>query len=158
MSESAWKLLLLLLALGLLTAPLMAALPSPTERRRGRLRQRAMQLGLRVRLAQIPGTTASHVHGAAYSLERSRPTKKRASAALCWLRSGRHWQSRQGDAERRSDDERFERVLGTMPETVQAVECNSSSIVAYWNEVGGESDVDRITKALCAARDLELDS
>ena len=157
MSESALKILLLLLALGLLTAPLMAALPSPAERRRKPLRRRAMEMGLRVRLARLPGAEAGSADGAAYVLAR---TQRSGGVGTLWLsRSGGHWRAQSAGGGQAGDtldmlDTLLERALGALPETVQAVACHADSIEAYWRETGDESDVERIAEALWAVRDL----
>ncbi len=156
-SDTALKTLLLLLALGLLTAPLMAAWPSAAERRRGALRRCAMRLGLRVRLAdmqQTGATAASYDRDIAYSLVLPPRAGAAEQGRRRWLRTGDTWQVQGGGAVDRSSAQRLERVLDALPQSVHAVECGVGNIAAYWHEEGTEADVARIAEALRTARGI----
>lgn len=148
------KILLLLLVLGLLVAPVLAALPRPEQRRRERLRQTLMERGVSVRLGLLPGMKLQKMSAAGSAAARcSVPLSGPAFAVPCLaLREGDGWriQGALVDPARR----RLQRVLQTFPAAVEAVEVTAHDAAAYWREQGTERDAEQLRRGLSELQNL----
>ncbi len=150
-----------LAAVALLLGPIMLMQPSAGQRREARLRQRALDLGLRVHL-QVPpiGTdVARHIKSLPmYCL----PWTDQRDTRFVWSLVRKKYEHElhcQGrwDWETKSESSQSEKILTILegaPDKIMAVVGGPQGLCGFWNELGSETDVDEIAQWLKDASEL----
>jgi hypothetical protein len=145
--------LLIIVAVAFVLMPVFWLMPSPAQKRQARLRQQAMSLGLIVKVCNMPQSRTAVVRkeeavkGVLYRLPINGRDGAKVKASLL--------QRVDQDTEASGNEdvkEVLDQTLQTLPASVQAVECNATSVGAYWREQGDEAAVDQIHQALLALR------
>ena len=137
--------LIVILALGVIIAPLLAARPPPREREIARLRERARTQGLAVSLWEPPEVPPRFRfqrphHLACYRLARAPAAPDIAPRGL-FVRTDAGWQTREvGGA--------IPDLLTTLPEGAVIVLAGSDDVRVFWDERGGDAALDALTQAL----------
>lgn len=149
--------LLCLAAVALVLGPIMLMQPTPTQRREARLRQSALELGLRVHLQAVPKETDTDARAkmmAAYCL----PWASSKDANNAWIlvktkySHGLHF-SGPWDWEKEAEGGNFlalQQSLETVPERVVAIASGPQGLCCYWDELGGEQVLEEIATWLKA--------
>lgn len=147
------------LIVALLLGPVLWLRPSPMDRRRARIRDRARELGLHIRVCDLPQTRRERVRGdhpglgAAYSLR----SGEKALPAGCWIRSvGDDWQTVEGDPVPGAQRVWLEGVAAGLPAGVVALERGGRLATVYWDERGGEAAVDAVLASLQRLSELAV--
>ncbi|MAZ89773.1 MAG: hypothetical protein CL693_19225 [Cellvibrionaceae bacterium] len=150
-----------LAAVALLLGPIMLMQPSAGQRREALLRQRAIDLGLRVHL-QVPPTgtdVARHIKSLPmYCLPWTdqRDTRHAWSLVKKKYEHELHCQGR-WDWEMKSENPNVNQILGRLegaPEKVMAVVGGPQGLCGFWNELGSETDVEEIAQWLKESSEL----
>lgn len=157
-----WVLVVLLGVAVMVIGPVMMLQPSARDRSLTRLRQRAAEAGLEVRMRELPRqATDLEAPGQkpAYRLAAGKGGGPREPWVLVraayehesHLLGHWAWQGagRPGPAERRT----LETILPTLPKSARAVEGDATGWAVYWDELGGESALEKVTSVLRALRD-----
>lgn len=146
------KLLVIVLIIALLLGPLAWMLPSPAERQREHLRQRARELGLHIKVCALPQSRRERIRrerprqGVAYSL---RSGEEEHRAALYWQRNqDGSWQGGEGGALPTEQLAWLERLRVALPPGVVALQRQAGSATIYWTEQGSIAGVDAIASVL----------
>jgi hypothetical protein len=147
--------LLIAILLGLVIGPILAMRPSPAQKRKMALRNKAISLGMTAHFSDMP-TRAGRLgqqaeQGIAYRL-RYRPANKakisdwrllnRASTGYDW-----EWDRNVGRPEM-AGKELLQQAVRKLPEMIRAVDYRDGVLAAYWQELGTEADVETIFKVL----------
>jgi hypothetical protein len=137
-------------------APLMAFMPSKLVKRQMEFRERAIALGLQVKVADLPQSSRAKVRkqdveqGVVYRL----PFRQRQSLAAIAQQScvtteqGFEWSALQEDFVKPM----FERCWSQLPEDVVALELNASGVAVYWREQGTIERVQQLYDVLSGLR------
>ena len=150
------KYFLILLAIGLVIAPVMAMKPGPRQRQITAFRKRALQLGLRVSLVEKKKTGAGQVNDAVrYSL--SLPKEQTLESVLSGFTVAEKYTDDSASSEWRlrprlgqGKTSQVIEILESMPKDVVRLEIGSRVVAAQWRERGYEQDVDRLDDGLRA--------
>ena len=115
------KYLLLLLVIGLLVSPLLAAWPRPQQRQRERLRLQSMAAGIRVELSDAPGTerrtpNVAGPQGAWYCADLDPPVARRV---LSWRSEDDGWHCQYCEGLEQAE---LLGLLDSLPAAVKALE------------------------------------
>jgi hypothetical protein len=130
-------------------APIFWFMPSPEIKRQMVMRDRAMQLGLQVKICDLPQTRRARVRkeylekGVVYRLLWKKPLQPRDQFCELLLKSG--------DSENpvsAAVEELLTGSLAAMPEAVLALEYATSGVAVYWRERGGIGEVENISDCL----------
>ncbi len=130
-------------------APLFWFMPSPEIKRQMVMRDRAMQLGLQVKICDLPQTRRARVRkeyiekGVVYRLHWKKPLQPRDQ--FCEIRL------KAGDSDNPVSpavSELLTASLSAMPEAVLALEYATLGVAVYWHERGGINKVDEIGRRL----------
>lgn len=157
--------LILVVIIGLVISPILYFKPSPRQKQQMRLRTKAIELGLQVKLAPIPGNSAvknERVNSNMMSYRYMREPGKAQSLSHYYqagrsLTNAEEWIFYQ-------DQYKAPVMLGEavlplfaqLPESVVAVESMQGFIAVYWSEVGGEAQLMSIFETLKAIHAAEL--
>src|SRR5690606_1602091 len=147
-----WRLLMTwliaLFALAAVMGSVMWLRPSPAQQRQARLRERARQLGLDVRLAPLPQTRRARVRkesadsGVVYRLMRFDLTAMPAQLFVLVREAGAEEWERQSPTELSPAVVAvIEKVLPRLPRDVVAVELTPQGPGFYWREQGDDETV-----------------
>lgn len=159
-------------------APIVWILPTPRQRQEGRLRQRAMQIGLRVQLDHLPKQNPSPeelIDGAGRALHPTlacaryalsikqdtalqqpgyfvifSPGKKHITLSDNRLPEGWLWRD-ENQTRPNLDDDKVEAIshcLTRLPQSTLALERTTHELAVFWRESGGDGDVDLILETL----------
>ena len=144
--------LIIILIIAVAIAPLASALPSKAQRREAQLRSYASSLGLTIKLEQIPDIPARFRFSpspnlVAYRL-RDANSEDRVKDKLLLLRVDGQWidTSTESAVTLPTDDG---------PSGMEIAIVNRGVATVFWNEIGGNADVDclhRLLKDLLAFR------
>ena len=137
----------IVLGLGLVLGPVLWMMPSAAQSRQAKLRTRASQLGLQVKVAEMPQVHRARVRkedtlsGAMYMLRH--PPRHQCQSWLVCRERGAEW-----DVETLATVPQQQRnvLQGLLPQLavdIYAFEQNPQGIAVYWREQGDESAVDR---------------
>lgn len=147
---------LIVLGLGLVLAPVMWLRPSPRDKQLQRLRQRAVEKGLRVNLGAMPQRQGSVKAGdqfdtACYLLPWPKQQLIQAEKA-----------ARQTQAIFRGTDGVWRDaglgdLLSDLPDSAQVVDVNVEGVCVYWRETGTETRVDELAEFLRRIRERLLE-
>lgn len=130
-------------------APIFWFMPSPEIKRQMIMRDRAMQLGLQVKICDLPQTRRARVReeyvekGIVYRLPWKKPLQPREQFCELLLKDG--------DGENPVSpafSELLTASLAAMPAAVMALEYASPGVAVYWRERGGISEVEDIGRRL----------
>ncbi len=142
--------LIALLVIGMVLAPVMWIMPTPTQRRQTRLRDAARAAGLQVQVGPLPQTRRQRVRkedtefGVGYMLRLPRPKRAR-QAWIVWRQPGDDEAAPELSAAAQAA---LDTVLEAMPADVVAVEYTAIGLIAHWRERGSEEDVQHIGQLL----------
>lgn len=139
--------IIVILALGLILGPLVAAMPRPRAREIAGLRERARSLGLRVSLREPPDIPPRFgfqppEHLACYSLARARDQGEVQPRGL-FVRTDDGWQTREVGGS-------IPALTAEFPDGVVIVAAGWDEVQAFWDERGGEAALDAIHRSLRA--------
>lgn len=140
------KVLLVLFIVFIAISPLLSMAPGRQQRKIARLRQRAQQTGMQVTLAELPRTVADPLNPSqkvpCYRLLRSPDSPAPPLAGRSFFPEAEgHWRVDVG-GESQQD------VLTFLPPGVKAIVVDKSGSSAYWDESGGEPEVDKLGDCL----------
>lgn len=153
------------LIIGLVISPVLYLKPSPRQKQQMRLRTKALELGLQVKLSPLPGSDAIKQQRAtnnmmSYRLMREASQNQALSHHYQVGRSVANpidWVFYQTQKQAPVMlGEAVMPLLKQLPESVVAVESMSGFVAAYWSEVGGEEQLDSIAQTLKAIHDIEM--
>ncbi len=138
--------LFIVLGLALAAAPIVYIVPRPSQRRQAALRQRAMGLGLDVRLNPLPQPRRLRVRKeqtrqGVRILHRCRRAGRDAADFWILIRE-------EGEEELSPDAAANKSLIETMPQMVVALEHASDGVAAWCTESGSVEDIDIIAAEL----------
>jgi hypothetical protein len=169
-----WTWLAIALVLGLIISPILNIMPSKAQRTSARLRSRAAQLGLRVRLGELAGAglNGKNESQVIYSRHWSGADGKLLSKLPAWqLVKGKldhaiHFHGRWDWSNRQMIPDKgwqnalktlFEQAAGDpLYERLTALEWNAQGVQVYWTEGTELADVDRLAELLAALQNFGL--
>lgn len=130
-------------------APIFWFMPSPEIKRQMMMRDRAMQLGLQVKICDLPQTRRARVRkeyvekGVVYRLPWKQPLQPREQFCELLLKTG------EGDnSVSPVVVEILTAALSAMPAAVLALEYATAGVAVYWRERGGIGEVEDISQRL----------
>lgn len=144
--------LIALIVVSMVLAPILWIMPSPTQKRQVAMRQKAMALGLQIKVCDLPQTRRQQVRGE-QALQgvvyRLRCTPSLANSALPQALCFR--QSDEASTEVQTTVLRLlKEALQDLPEDVMALEYDRGVLGAYWQERGDIPHVEQIFQQLQA--------
>ncbi|MGK0440797.1 MAG: hypothetical protein ACJA0N_000592 [Pseudohongiellaceae bacterium] len=144
--------LIIIVIVAVVLGPVMWLMPTARQKQQVALRQYAMELGLQIKICDMPQSYRERVRkesieqGVVYRLPliRNRPLSK--SKVYCLHKADEifEWQS---DA-LAGKQQVFERALSLCPSSATAIEFSAAGVACYWQEKGGMPAVDDIKKSL----------
>jgi hypothetical protein len=145
--------LLLVLAVALVIGPVMWLRPSQGQQRLARMRLRARQLGIDIRITELPQTRRAQVRkedveqGALYRLFVHDPRTLRPLNFRCVRAPGGDWESAGGDvpAPVRAA---VTTAQAALPADVVGIELGPQGVGVFWRESGDESTVANVAAQL----------
>lgn len=154
-----------MLALALVVSPVVWMMPSPAQRRQARLRQRAMQLGLQVRVGELPQTHRQRVRreparaGVSYRLPVHDQRELFAGEyRLCRERAGGAWVAEPERTLAPVLREALDAAMAAVPADVAAIELTPQGPALYWTERGDEPEVELLAAQLQALARAQLNA
>ena len=139
--------LIIFVVLAFVLAPVFWIMPSPGQKRQIQLRERAMALGLQIKICDLPQTRRAQVRkepaqqGVVYRLHWRHPLSGPALFhLLCQRGATEPLDTVAGGI--------LQRALDNLPETVVAIEYTNSGVAVYWREGGGVERVEQLYNAL----------
>lgn len=148
---------LLIGIVAMVVGPIMMLQPSAAQRRQESLRQRAAQLGLRVKIVSLPQqATESELPAVipVYCLPHE-PQGKNMSQWLLLRGAYAHeanffgsWVWHGKERATTAEQEWLRSKLASLPNSVAALECGPQGICIYWSEAGGEKVLEGISELL----------
>jgi hypothetical protein len=152
---------IIVMAITLIVGSMLWVLPSPKERRQMRLRQLAMDKGLRVQLTRIKdmGSPGKMLDCVAYRLSEGAHKSDRQNWKL--FRTTEEWRmdingwsfGKTLKKENFPDIEAIKDCVTQLPEDCVVVESTKYAVSIYWNEQGDENtlvDIEEVLKKLLA--------
>lgn len=147
--------LIIIIIVAFVLGPVFWIMPSPAAKRQMRLRERAMALGLQVKLCDLPQTRLAKVRkespikGVVYRLPRSREKKSATDIYQLVLRNDDVAQT-QNEVQQRATAtaQLLTQGLDSLPEGVTALEYGPSGLGLYWREKGGVEVVEAMHQQL----------
>lgn len=138
--------------------------PSAAQQRQTRMRLRARELGLDVRLASIPQTRRDRVReerpeqGVVYRLLQFGDKKNRLERDYVWCRDSANseWEIEKVDGLPSLLRTQVEAVFGDLPADARAIELTPNGPGVYWLERGDEDSVRRLHDTLVRLQQLLL--
>lgn len=157
--------LIVALIIGLVISPVLYLKPSPRQKQQMQLRQKAMELGLQVKLSPLPGSDSvkkqrTNTNMMSYRLMRSSNDVKSLShhyQAGRSLTDHSDWVFYQ--TKNKAPVMLGEAVLplfSSLPESVVAIESMQGFVAVYWGETGGEEQLNMIVDTLKAIHGAEM--
>jgi len=146
--------LMILLAVALVIGPVLWMKPSRGQARQARIRLKARELGLDVRLTELPQTHRAAVRredvrqGVVYRSMVYDPRKVLALSHRL-IRDADKWEA-EGDALPASLQRVLDQAREQLPASVVAIELGPQGPGVYWREVGDEGEVEQIAVQLQA--------
>ena len=154
--DSEWIMILVVIAaISLAIAPVYWMRPSPRQRQLARLREHALQLGLRPELRATP--LALRHTGCDDKLMKYQWHRPEGN----WPRHGESWLAAQQGGEgakiftfppaqgyQSGPDVLLAELQGPVPESLYAIEADPSGVGFYWHESGDNSRVDELYRLL----------
>jgi hypothetical protein len=151
--------LIILLVAAMVVGPVFWIMPSPRQKRQVKLRQRAMSLGLQVKISDLPQTHRSQVRrespiqGVLYRRLWDTKVEKLPELQLCLKTDAGYEWTGSSDTLVRS---LFESVLSSADMKLLALEYSPAGVAGYWHEKGSEEAVDSIFATLDQLREQLL--
>lgn len=138
--------------------------PSPAQQRQTRMRLLARELGLDVRLTNIPQTRRARVReerpeqGIVYRLLQFGDNKNRLRRDYLWCRDSADagWEIEAADGLVPALRAQLEAVFSELPADARAVELTPNGPGVYWLERGGEESVRRMRELLARLQQILL--
>lgn len=138
--------------------------PSAAQQRQTRMRLRARELGLDVRLASIPQTRRDRVReerpeqGVVYRLLQFGDKKNRLQRDYVWCRDNTHsvWEIEKDEGLPSPLRMQVEAVFSDLPADTRAVELTPNGPGVYWLERGDEESVRRLHDILARLQQVLL--
>lgn len=150
-------------ALLLVVSPVMWMMPSPVQRRQARLRSRAAQLGLQVRLGELPQTRRQRVRreparqGVSYGLPiYGKPELFDGEYRLCREQAGAAWEAEPERTLAPVLVAALDSAAAAVPADVVAIDLTPQGPVLWWSERGDEQVVASIAAQLQALAQAQL--
>lgn len=145
-----WPTIIIVIVIALMVGPIMVMQPTPSQKRTAALRQRAQALGLKVGSSDVKDEAGqlcwfywlplnTDTGPAPVVLERQKYQHG--------LHIAKYW-SVKGRAP--TEAKPWEAFLSTLPDSVHAVELNDHALGVHWNERGGDTVLEQLTKQLKA--------
>ena len=130
-------------------APIFWFMPSPEIKRQMTMRDRAMQLGLQVKICDLPQTYRARVRqehvekGVVYRLHWVKPLQPRDQFCQILLR-----EDDSVSVPKSAVDDLMTASLSAMPAAVMALEYATAGVAVYWRERGSVAEVEAIAQGL----------
>lgn len=153
------------LIIGLVISPVLYLKPSPRQKQQMRLRTKAIELGLQVKLSPLPGSDAIKKERAQSSMMSYRFMRPRSDATVLThhYQAGRSitddsdWVFYQNQTKAPVMlGEAVLPLLSRFPDGVIAVESMQGFVAAYWDEAGGEERLETIFDTLKVIHEAEM--
>lgn len=141
------KYLLILFIIAVALAPLTHFLPSKRQRQQARMRETAAVNGLFVEFRSLPGSTSGRQPTAAdsgrviYYGKRLPSSLRERPRRAAWIRDEKGWRGLEAGSPPPA-------ILQELPASVPAASVDEGSCGVYWQEDGGEEEVQVIVSAL----------
>lgn len=151
-----WVIVTLLGVVAMLVGPNMMLQLQPGERRQGRLRSLARELGLRVSMGALPRRStdmATPPQLAVYCLPRK---NRKDGRAWMLVRTAyahdqhflQHWDWANPGRPATSELQRLERLVPELPASVAGLSAGQNGWCCYWNERGDEQTLQKLKQTL----------
>lgn len=153
--------LIIFLALAMVLAPLMAFRPTKLVKRQTAFREKAIGLGLQVKIADLPQSHRAKVRqqdpeqGVIYRLPfvTDKPLENPELQCCIQVEQSFEWVGKQPPLDR----DLFEQALADLGDDSVALELSSTGVGLYWREQGEPERVQQVYESLLKLRSAVLD-